>query len=124
MDFHDVVTGSADDGGFVGSPVAIVSLARRAASAAASGYAGRGLESAAAASTRALAAGSVLLLVLTFLLRNVLYTSFVDYRNARDRGAAGLITDKALPAELDAWARDFEEVRGETNLEDAESACR
>ena len=26
--------------------------------------------------------------------------------------------------ELDAWARDFEEVRGETNLEDAESACR
>lgn len=26
--------------------------------------------------------------------------------------------------ELDTWARDFEEVRGETNLDDAESACR
>jgi hypothetical protein len=57
------------------------------------------------ASTGALAAGAALLLVLTFLLRNVLYTSFVDYRNARDRSTAGLIADKEIRAELAAWAK-------------------
>ena len=55
--------------------------------------------------TGALAAGSVLLLVLTFLLRNVLYTSFVDYRNARDRGSSGLIAHKEIRAELADWAK-------------------